>query len=206
MPNDASDRHLREYGWVRDVIVLSGFGVLFWLAWAARAVTIPLLIGLALAYATDPVIRFLQRRLKVPRWLSASLLLALLVVGLAAVVAWVVPTLYSQGRQLLMKLPTYLDRLLAPLGVEWSEIQQMASTAAHQATHGSAKDGTAAPPGIDPGDLKSAGTLVWQWLGMGLGVVGQVLNTTLYSFGALMIVSFTFIYFAWHLDAVTDWT
>lgn len=56
-----------------SLLVMALFASLWVLQWA-RAVFIPLMLGLILSYALSPVINWLEQR-RMPRWLSAALLL-----------------------------------------------------------------------------------------------------------------------------------
>jgi predicted PurR-regulated permease PerM len=56
-----------------SLLILAMFASLWVLQWA-RAVFIPLMLGLILSYALSPVINWLEQR-RMPRWLSAALLL-----------------------------------------------------------------------------------------------------------------------------------
>jgi len=198
--------HVWEYRWVQDLLVLGIVAAACWMAWAARGVTLPLLVGLSLAYAANPLIHWLQQRFRIPRWASASFLLSFLMLGLTGIMLYVVPNIYSQGAALIENMPTYMDRLLAPLGLEWEEVKGLAREAATKGDNkGNGVVVVTEFQGMSAGDLKDAGGTLFRWLGVGLGVVGTVINTTLYSIGALMIVAFTFVYFAWRFDELLFW-
>jgi len=92
---------------------------LFWLLVAAAAIfllwqlsgmLLPFVLGMALAYVSDPVADRLERLL-FPRWL-ASLLVLGLIVGLGILVLiLVIPVIANQAMQLAEQMPHYLDLL-----------------------------------------------------------------------------------------------
>ncbi|MEM6789904.1 MAG: AI-2E family transporter [Myxococcota bacterium] len=60
---------------VRDLTALSLLALVAWAAYALRAVTIPVVIAFAAAYAFDPCVRWTRDRWSWPRWLSSTLAL-----------------------------------------------------------------------------------------------------------------------------------
>lgn len=90
--------HLWQIQAVRDLLFIASIVGLVWLGYALRAVTIPLLVALLLAYLFEPVIDSLIRS---PRWrmtrLHAVLFLLFTVIGgLAIVLALVIPLAVGQ--------------------------------------------------------------------------------------------------------------
>ena len=81
------------------------------LIYALRSVLLPLVVALGLAYIFNPVVSWLQRRLKLPRWAGTG---AVFIAG-----GWVVlilallilPPLVSQGADLIQNARTYPDRI-----------------------------------------------------------------------------------------------
>src|SRR5688572_10319431 len=65
--------------------VLAVLAAVFTLHWAS-AVFIPLLIGVVLSYALDPIVDRLERW-RIPRWLTAAVLLVSLLAG-ASTMVW----------------------------------------------------------------------------------------------------------------------
>jgi predicted PurR-regulated permease PerM len=85
--------------------VTAGFIVLFWLL---RGMLLPFVLGMALAYVSDPFADRLER-LHVPRWLASLLVLGLVVgVGMAVLIL-VVPLIADQVMQLVEQAPVYVD-------------------------------------------------------------------------------------------------
>jgi len=56
-PIPTHDRHLWDFQWVRDLLVIGGALFALWLGYRLTLVTVPLLVALALAYCCEPVVR-----------------------------------------------------------------------------------------------------------------------------------------------------
>lgn len=81
------------------------------LVYALRSVLLPLIIALGLAYIFNPVVTWMHRRLKLPRWAGtgAVMLLAFWVVLLLALI--ILPPLISQGADLINNAKDYPGRI-----------------------------------------------------------------------------------------------
>ena len=82
-----------------SLVVLAGLGCVFLLNWA-KAIFIPVMLSLLFSYALSPVVNWLET-LKVPRWLSAAILL-LGIVGSAGTTAY---ALSEEAAKLVEALP-----------------------------------------------------------------------------------------------------
>ena len=97
---------LRHQRAVRALLLSGGFLLIVWLFDNLSGVLVPFAVVYLLAYLFDPVVSFLRRRWRVPRWAS-TLVVTLLVVGLVALfVLLLVPNIIGQ-------LDTLAKRLLA---------------------------------------------------------------------------------------------
>lgn len=87
-----------------------------------RQILLPFVVGMALAYALDPVVEWLSKR-GMRRTPATLIVLVLIVLALAAIFVLVVPALVSQTIDFLQNLPkliTQLQGLLTPLlDSEW---------------------------------------------------------------------------------------
>jgi predicted PurR-regulated permease PerM len=78
------------------------------LLWELSGMLLPFVLGMALAYVSDPFADRLER-LHVPRWLSSLLVLGL-IVGLGILfLVLVIPVIANQAVQLAEQMPHYLD-------------------------------------------------------------------------------------------------
>lgn len=82
-----------------SLVVLAGLAFLFVLHWA-KAVFIPVMLGVLFSYAFSPVVNWFEVR-RVPRWLSAAVLLLAILGGLGGT-AW---SLGDEATQLVEALP-----------------------------------------------------------------------------------------------------
>ncbi len=100
---------VRRHGAARALMLSGGFLLLLWLLNRLSIVLMPFALTFLLAYLCDPVVGYLRRRFRVPRWLSA-LTVTVLVVGLVAMILlMLVPTIVDQ-------LEALAERILSSLG------------------------------------------------------------------------------------------
>ncbi len=92
-----------------SLVVLALFAGLFILHWA-KAVLIPLMLGILVSYALSPVVNWLEHR-RVPRWLSAAVLLSAIIGSLGST-AW---ALSDDAAELVQSLPTAAQKLTGAL-------------------------------------------------------------------------------------------
>lgn len=106
---------LAKYGGL--VLILAA---VFALLYRLRVVVIPILFAGLFAYLLAPTVDFLERR-RLPRTLSAALIMVFFLFTASALLFLVVPTLFDQFRELIERIPMMLDVLhdnLAPMLAE----------------------------------------------------------------------------------------
>lgn len=104
---------LRRHRTVRAILLSGGFLVLMWLFVKLRVILLPFVLVYLLAYLFDPLVSFVRRRFRMPRWLS-SLLVTALVVGIVSLfVLLLVPNIFSQLEILATRLLGSLSDLRA---------------------------------------------------------------------------------------------
>lgn len=121
-PNGSHDRHLWQFRWVRDLIVLAVVVFVVWLGYRVSIVTIPLLVALTAAYLCEPLVSRLARHVpRIGRTGAAFVMLTSLVLILAALAALVlVPVTYQavalvrDAPRLLAKAESYLTAEARP--------------------------------------------------------------------------------------------
>jgi predicted PurR-regulated permease PerM len=108
-PNEAGQRgpapstaspvrlHLWEFQAVRDLVTIALVVGLFVLGYQMRAVTVPLLVALALAYLIEPVVEWLCRRTRLSRVAVVTILLSTAGTAALASIAVTVPLVVGQG-------------------------------------------------------------------------------------------------------------
>src|SRR5690242_13868308 len=89
---------------------LIAFLVVLGMLWLLSEVLLPFIAGLALAYLQAPLADRLER-LGLNRTVAALFIVAVVVLGLLALVLLVVPLLVQQGLALAADLPGYLTRI-----------------------------------------------------------------------------------------------
>ncbi len=150
-----------------------------------------MLIGLVLAYIFNPLISYLENRWRVPRPVTISILLGLLLVVFVGIVAWVVPMLVNQTVLLIRHLPTYVTYMMNYL--ERENVIPPGSFAGirHLATM----------PQTSPQDLMQT---IYNWTSQAFGYIGTVIETTTYVVLVMMLIPIYFFSFAWHFDAIVQ--
>lgn len=88
---------------VRDVLLVAVVAALVWLGYALRAVTVPLLVALLLAYLFEPLVARLSKYRKLSRPIVVGGLLGSVGVAVLAVLAVVIPVVVGQTAELATK-------------------------------------------------------------------------------------------------------
>lgn len=115
-PPDAkppSERRLWEYRWVRDLLWILGALALIWVVYSVRAIAAPVLVGLAMAYAVNPIVNWLTRKLRISRMIATSSILLVAFVLFLGLMAYLVPLLFYQTTDLIDKAPEYAKKAAA---------------------------------------------------------------------------------------------
>ena len=116
--------HLWQIAWVRDVAWAAVAVLILWIGYELRAVFIPVLIGLALAYLFHPLMRYAERRWRAPRWVSIAGILAVLVLAAAGLAAWLGPLLVNQVIALAQAAPDYIRKLAEEYNINIQAYEQ----------------------------------------------------------------------------------
>lgn len=117
------DRHLWQFQWVRELIILLIIGLIAWMAYSIRAVLSPILIGLALAYVVNPVVTWAQIKRRIPRWFSTSIILLLSMFSILMVGLIALPRMMQQVSMLVGNLKAYTRVLLVHMHITPSAVQ-----------------------------------------------------------------------------------
>lgn len=186
-------RHLWQIVPVRDVLWILLGVFLLWFGYQLRAIFIPLLLAFALAYLVDPLIRWGKRYCKLPRPVTISLILILLVVGGMSLLAWLGPELLKQFAELLRGLTHYLQALtlkydLDPLRTLETQLEKWVQRMEEN------------PVGflIENTEILLTGTT------QAVTVVGRVLGTTTYMGAMILLIPVYFFFIAWRFGSIMD--
>lgn len=187
LPN-AADRHLWQIAAVRDLLWI-GLGIfLLWFMYELRGVFTPILIALVLAYLFDPLFAYPERRWRVPRPLTITLLLVALTLAGAGFIAWFGPLLIEQAQTLAQKVPQYIRSMSAQFGVQLGDLPDQLLAWVSRVKE------------------EPVGVLQPLFVGTGqaFGIIGQVVGTTTSIVLFTMLVPIYFFFFAWHFDRMLD--
>lgn len=106
--------HLWQFQAVRDILVIVGLVFLVILGYWLRTVTVPILIGLTLAYLVEPIVKFLTRRYSfISRQGVAGGLVGLFGLTFLLLALLVVPLLIRQSLNFIEALPETVQRVSA---------------------------------------------------------------------------------------------
>jgi len=91
--------HVWQIQAVRDLLLVAAIVALFWAGYALRAVTVPLLVALLLAYLFEPLVARLARHPRISRAAAVGGLLAAVGVVVLIALAFVLPLIVGQTTQ-----------------------------------------------------------------------------------------------------------
>jgi predicted PurR-regulated permease PerM len=108
-----SSAHLRlwDFRWVRDLFFLALAVTLVWLVYTLRALTLPVIIGLTLAYLFNPVISYLHKRWQIRRQVIGGCLLLSVLTIVVGLVSLLSPVVVQQVGQFAKNREAYQQRV-----------------------------------------------------------------------------------------------
>jgi len=113
-------KHLSVYQqamfWGAALLLFIGF------VWVFGKVLLPFVLGMALAYFLDPVMRRLCA-FGLPRWAAAISILSIFVIVITALMIAILPLAFKQAEQLITTLPAFIDKMtlqVAPY-ISWTQ-------------------------------------------------------------------------------------
>lgn len=189
MQTGSKGPHLWDIQAVIDAFLLFLLAIAIWAVYALRGIFIPLLVGLGLAYLFNPLITWLEKRWRMPRPLSITLVLLLFTIASAAFIAWLGPLLIQQAQTLATKAPEYIRTLGGRHGIELNEMseQVLSWTSRFQ------EDPFAALQPIFTGTSQA------------LGFIGAVIGTTSYVAMMVLLIPVYFFVFAWNFERMSEY-
>ncbi len=93
----------------KDKIILIAviLGIFCWLVYLIESVLAPFIFALVVAYFLDPFVDYLQKKYKLSRLISSSLILGSFVAAFVALCSFLLPIIYDQLTALIEALPNY---------------------------------------------------------------------------------------------------
>lgn len=215
---DQQDRHLWEIQWVRDAALLLGLACFLWLVFAMRAVTFPVLVALALAYAFNPLISWGRARLLMPRWLTTLLIMLAVVMLLFSALLYLVPMVVDQVKALVQSMPQYLHRAAEAMDLDWDQLMAQLKerfvklqevVPEHEPGEGAVGGGQSPGGGgnlrLPELDWQTVGAALLRFLTTGVSAVGSAIDYATYVSLALVLFVFSFFIFSWRFDHIAEW-
>jgi len=205
------DPHLWEIRWVRDLLYLAATVLILIAAYSARAVVLPILIALALAYIVNPLVTASQRKWNIPRWVSTGLLMVIGIVILLGITLLIVPPLVNQAGMLLGKLKIYADWSVEQLAPHLEQLTGSLNQLAGHSTQTPPPASTTQPAvsalveKLSNMNFAAVGAFLLASLDVGIGVVGSAISLTTYFAVAAIVITFCFFFFSWKLNTIIAW-
>jgi predicted PurR-regulated permease PerM len=159
--------------------------LLLWLLYALREIFVPLLIALILAHVFNPVVTYTEEKWRWPRPVTAALLLAIFVLGMAAFLSWLGPLLFAQVSDLLTRLPGYLRTLAANYSVDPGNIVDQLESSLRKLQV----------------DFQALFSRLYQTAGQALGLVTSVFSVAGYVIFSAALVLIYFFVFSWRFNS-----
>jgi predicted PurR-regulated permease PerM len=182
--------HLWQIQPVRDGLFLTAVVFLVLLGYWLSTITVPLLIALALAYLTEPLIERAHDKWGWSRQRSIFVLLGLALVLVAVAVFVAVPLVVGQTLRLVSQAPAYLDRIQAYFAEQGYSptMEQLVETVKGWLSGGSEP--------VKAGPMFSTA-------GEAVRVVGAILGSVVYLLFLLFLIPFYYYFFAlWYPNIV----
>jgi len=106
----------------------AGFFALFiGFIWIFNSILTPFILGIAIAYLLDPVVRKFSRK-QIPRWATALIILTLFFAILGLLFILLAPMAFRQGQMLVEQIPNYIQNVLDYLGPYMNWLQDRVGT------------------------------------------------------------------------------
>jgi len=193
-PDDQSgpwcDRHIWQFRFVRDAFWIALAIFLFWFGYHLRGIFTPVLIALALAYLFHPLITQCERRWNMPRPVTVSIILTVMILGGLGFVAWLGPKFIGQLVELARAAPQYAQTLADRYDID---MQDQINALAEQVSDD--------PQVFLASKIKAllAGT------GHAFDVIGSVLGAATYVAITVALIPVYFFFFAWQFGPLVGY-
>ncbi|UCC54562.1 MAG: AI-2E family transporter [Anaerolineaceae bacterium] len=113
--HDALQRSPRWPGGTKRLVVAALLVLAFLAIYRVRALLIPVIMSVVIAYVILPLVRFFERRTRLSRNLSIAVVYLGIAAILIAIPVGTIPQLITQGNRLLSNTPVYIEQLTSLL-------------------------------------------------------------------------------------------
>lgn len=186
-PNDSIDRHVWQITALRDVFWIVLSLATLWLIYRLQAVVVPVIVAFVLAYLVEPIVDFIQRRLKISRTRVAVLIVILVASAIIGLVIWLAPILFQQVLTLLSRLPVYVQEVEHAFPQFKKYIPALL-------------DGTPTSQSVD--NVRSLVREMFGVIGRMFGIIGTVFGVVTYLITAGALTLLFFGYFVWYFPSM----
>lgn len=106
----------------------AGFLALFiGFIWIFNSILTPFILGIAIAYLLDPIVRKFSRQ-QIPRWVTALVILTIFFATLSLLFILLAPMAFRQGQMLIEQIPNYIQNILDYLSPYMNWLQDRVGT------------------------------------------------------------------------------
>jgi predicted PurR-regulated permease PerM len=119
--------------------------------WLFNNILTPFILGIAIAYLLDPLLRRFSTQERIPRWAGALIILVLFLLFLTALFVLIAPMAFRQGQMLIEQIPNYAQNIMDYLSPYLTWIQDRMGTDYMEQIKSSLKDNTDKLVGVTGG-------------------------------------------------------
>ncbi|WP_410471708.1 AI-2E family transporter [Faucicola mancuniensis] len=91
------------------LFILTGIGILLYLIYRLNMVLVPFISAFVLAYLLNPIVTKIEQTLKVRRWLVILVVYFGITFGLAMLLWWLLPLIWTQAQDFWSSIPSMID-------------------------------------------------------------------------------------------------
>lgn len=91
---------------------MGAFALFIGFIWLFNSILTPFILGIAIAYLLDPVMRRFEKTKGLPRWVTSLIILSLFILFLTIVFVSLAPMAFRQTQMLIEQVPNYIQNLM----------------------------------------------------------------------------------------------
>jgi len=104
------------------------FALFIGFTWLFKDILTPFVLGIAIAYLLDPVMRKASRERSIPRWAMSLIILTLFFLFIGIILTVLTPVAFRQAQTLIEQIPNYIQNLMDFLAPYLSWVQDRVGT------------------------------------------------------------------------------